>query len=110
MQEEKFLDRLRFLWSIDLFKGINRNHLLPLITNLNVRIFRKGEFIQREEVEPEGLMIIRDGCAIVGTDKISMRRLDRSAIRTNPEVTETQIKMWRSNPELLEKYQTNRVF
>lgn len=45
MQDEAFQERLHFLWKIDLFKDINRNHLLPLITNMEVRMFRKGEFI-----------------------------------------------------------------
>lgn len=45
MQDEMFQERLHFLWKVDLFKGVNRNHLLPLITNLDIRIFRKGEFI-----------------------------------------------------------------
>ena len=47
MQDEEFSERLHFLWKTDLFKGINRNHLLPLITNLDVRFYRKGEYIQR---------------------------------------------------------------
>lgn len=45
MQDDMFQERLKFLWTLDLFKGINRNHLLPLITNLDIRSFRKGEFI-----------------------------------------------------------------
>ena len=45
MQDEAFQERLHFLWKIDLFKDINRNHLLPLITNMEVRVFRKGEYI-----------------------------------------------------------------
>ena len=104
MQDEKFLTRLRFFWNIDLFKGINRNHLLPLITNLDVRYYRKGEFIQKEGEEPEGLMIIRDGCAIVGTDKIAMRRLERGTKLLSPEVDDKEIKMWRHNPKQLHKY------
>lgn len=42
MQDEKFVDRVNFMWNIDIFKGINRNHLLPLITNLDARCYRKG--------------------------------------------------------------------
>ena len=109
MQDEKFLTRLRFFWNIDLFKGINRNHMLPLITNLDIRYYRKGQYIQREGEEPEGLMIIREGCAIVGKDKISMRRLQRGA-KLAPEVDHKEIKMWRHNPKLLKKYQSARVF
>ena len=76
MQDDIFQERLKFLWTLDLFKGINRNHLLPLITNLDIRSFRKGEFIQREGDEPEGLILIKDGCAIVCTNKLAMRRVD----------------------------------
>ena len=45
MQDESFKERLHFLWKVDLFKGVNRNHLIPLITNLDVRYYRKGQFI-----------------------------------------------------------------
>ena len=45
MQDDLFQERLKFLWTIDLFKSINRNHLLPLITNLDIRFFRKGQYI-----------------------------------------------------------------
>ena len=54
-------------------------------------------------------MIIREGCAIVGKDKISMRRLQRGA-KLAPEVDHKEIKMWRHNPKLLKKYQSARVF
>lgn len=43
-------------------------------------------------------MIIKDGCAIVGTDKIAMRRLERG-MKLQPEVDEKEIKMWQRNPK-----------
>ena len=91
MQDEKFMERLTFLWKVDLFKGINRNHLQPLITNLDIRIFRKGEFIQREGDEPEGLMIIKDGCAQVCNEKISMRRVEQVALRSSSQFGDKEL-------------------
>lgn len=42
LKSEKFMKRVKFLWKIDLFKGINRNHLLPLISNIIIKKYRKG--------------------------------------------------------------------
>lgn len=77
LQDTVFKHRLEFLWQIDLFQGINRNHLLPLITNLEVKMFKKGEYIQREGHEPECLVIIKDGSAIVCQEKLAMRRIPK---------------------------------
>ena len=38
----KFNEIVKFLWKIDLFKGINKNHLLPLISNIIIKKYRKG--------------------------------------------------------------------
>jgi hypothetical protein len=75
MQQESFMEKLNFLWKIDLFTGINKNHLLPLISNIIVRTYRRGEFIQQEGAEPEGMMIIKEGNAAVCSSKLSLRRL-----------------------------------
>ena len=45
MQDNALVERLDFMNHIDLFKGINRNHLLPLISNLIIKKFRKGQYI-----------------------------------------------------------------
>ena len=42
MQDSVLVERLSFLNKIDLFKGINRNHLLPLVSNLIIKRYRKG--------------------------------------------------------------------
>ena len=75
MKQESFMEKLNFLWKNEIFTGINKNHLLPLISNIIVRRFRRGEFIQKEGAEPEGLMIIKDGNVAVASNKLSLRRL-----------------------------------
>ena len=45
--EVHFKKRHDFLKTIPLFKNINTNHLQPLITNINVEKYRKGDYIQR---------------------------------------------------------------
>lgn len=42
MQDSVLVERLSFLNKLDLFKGINRNHLLPLVSNLIIKRYRKG--------------------------------------------------------------------
>ena len=42
MEDKILVDRINFLNKIDLFKGINRNHLLPLVSNLIIKRYRKG--------------------------------------------------------------------
>ena len=42
MQDSVLVERLSFLNKIDLFKGTNRNHLLPLVSNLIIKRYRKG--------------------------------------------------------------------
>lgn len=42
MQDSVLVERLSFLNKIDLFKGINRNHLLPLVSNLIIKRYRKS--------------------------------------------------------------------
>ena len=44
-EDSQFIDRLEFLRQIPLFQKINTNHLQPLISNLVVKKFRKGEYI-----------------------------------------------------------------
>jgi len=60
-EDQSFLKRLEFLKKIPLFQKINTTHLQPLISNLVVKKYRKGEYIQREGEEPAGLMIIVEG-------------------------------------------------
>jgi len=43
--ENAFIDRVEFLWSIDLFEGINKNIMLPLAANLTVNRYSKGDFV-----------------------------------------------------------------
>ena len=70
------IERLNFMNKIDLFKGINRNHLLPLISNLIIKRYRKGQYIQKEGHEPEGLTIIKEGNCLVCTEKLAVRRIE----------------------------------
>lgn len=44
-EDQSFIDRLTFLLQIPLFQKINTNHLQPLISNLVVKKYRKGEYI-----------------------------------------------------------------
>ena len=44
-----------------------------MISNLKVIKYKKGEYIQREGQEPEGLTIIREGYAICAAEKLSHR-------------------------------------
>lgn len=56
-------------------------------------------------------MIIREGCAIVGTEKIAMRRVvDAQDKRNINGVDESEIKVWQRNPKLLHKYHSQRIF
>ena len=45
MASSGFVDKLDFLWKIDLFQGVDRTHLLPLVSNINVKKFKFGEYI-----------------------------------------------------------------
>ena len=42
MTDSGFVDMLDFLWKIDLFEGIDRTHLLPLVSNIIVKRYRFG--------------------------------------------------------------------
>ena len=72
-EDQQYIDSLTFLLKLPLFQQINKNHLQPLISNIIVKKYRKGEYIQREGVEPEGLIIIREGYAICVADKLAYR-------------------------------------
>lgn len=43
--DEKFIEKLEFLQSMPLFKMIEASHLQPLISNLIVKTYSKGEYI-----------------------------------------------------------------
>ena len=90
LKSKKFLERVKFLWTIDLFKGINKNHLLPLISNIVVKIYKKGQFIQHEGEEPEGLIIIREGKCVVCSEKLSMRRVEKKKLINNDNDDNTE--------------------
>lgn len=77
--DENFKEREKFLRKIPLFQKINTTHLQPLISNLVVKKYRKGEYIQREGEEPPGLMILRRGHAICVADKLSFRLVNQKA-------------------------------
>jgi len=65
--------------------------LQPLISNLVVKKYRKGEYIQKEGSEPEGLVIIREGYAICAAEKLSHRFVDERVRRnTNDEKEELE--------------------
>jgi hypothetical protein len=42
LKSDFFTERVTFLWTIDLFQGINKNHMLPLISNIIIKKYRKG--------------------------------------------------------------------
>jgi len=44
-EDKEFIKRLAFLRKIPLFQKINTNHLQPLISNLEVKTYRKGDYI-----------------------------------------------------------------
>ena len=45
MADQGFIEMLEFVWKIDLFAGIDRTHLLPLVSNIVVKRYRFGEYI-----------------------------------------------------------------
>ena len=51
-----------------------------------MKLFRKGEYIQKEGAEPEGLMIIREGYAVCAAEKLSHRFVDDRVRRSNEKV------------------------
>lgn len=112
LKSDYFLEKVRFLWKIDLFHGINKNHMLPLISNLIVKKFRKGQYIQREGEEPEGLIIIRKGHCLVCTEKLSMRRVDPKHMGNNEddEKTKENEEFWASNPQELRELNAQKVY
>ena len=69
---------LDFLWKIDLFQGIDRTHLLPLVSNIKKTKYRFGDYIQKEGEVPKGLLIIKEGQASVCRDSIAARKVNKS--------------------------------
>jgi CRP-like cAMP-binding protein len=92
-EDQSFLKRLEFLKKIPLFQKINTTHLQPLISNLVVKKYRKGEYIQREGEEPAGLMIIVEGYAVCVADKLSFRRVGKRAQKNIRDET-AQMEIW----------------
>ena len=48
MNDKDFVNKLNFLWHIDegrLFENVDRQHLLPLISNLEEKMYRYGDYI-----------------------------------------------------------------
>jgi len=43
--EIAFMERVEFLWGIDLFVGIDKNIMLPLASNLIENTYTKGDFV-----------------------------------------------------------------
>ena len=78
-EDQQYMDRLDFLLTLPLFQKINTTHLQPLISNLVIKKYFKGEYIQREGHEPEGLIIIREGYAICVADKLACRKVDKNS-------------------------------
>ena len=82
MSDQQFVDMLNFLWHIDegsLFENIDRQHLMPLVSNIDKKKYSYGEYIQREGEIPEGLMIIHKGQAVICKENIAMRKLSKEA-------------------------------
>ena len=48
MNEEEFIEMLNFLWHIEegkLFENVDRQHLLPLISNIEKIKYRYGDYL-----------------------------------------------------------------
>ena len=48
ISDERFVEMLNFLWHIDegkLFSNIDRQHLLPIVSNIDKRKYGYGEYI-----------------------------------------------------------------
>ena len=73
-------------------------------------MYRKGDYIQREGEIPEGLMLIKEGCAVVCTDKLSMRRLEHSQNRNSKTFSDKEIEKWKRHPQAYQKYKNHRIF
>ena len=108
-EDQSFIDRLNFLLQIPLFQKINTNHLQPLISNLVVKTFRKGEYIQREGHEPEGLTIIREGYAMCVADKLSVRRVSKRG-QKNVEDEGRSSEFLQNRPDVLKRTDSRRLF
>ena len=80
----------------------------PLISNLVVKKFRKGEYIQREGQEPEGLMIIREGYAICASEKLSHKFVDER-VRDNIRADKDLQDFWQKHHNTIHKLQSKRL-
>jgi hypothetical protein len=76
--DPSFSDRYNCLSKLDLFTGFERKSILPLASNLLVRTYRKGQYIQLEGKVPEGLVIIRQGFGLLCSHKVSAQRSTRN--------------------------------
>jgi len=66
--------------------------LLPLASNIKVKKYKYGEYIVRAGENPEGLMIISQGHAIVCAEKLAMRSNEQtvySRIKNKPANVKT---------------------
>ena len=85
MADEGFIEMLEFAWKIDLFAGIDRTHLLPLVSNIIKKTYIFGDYIQKQGEEPKGLMILKEGQAAVCAESLAARRVDKRHRRNNTE-------------------------
>ena len=83
LADEVFVGMLDFLWNIDLFSRIERTHLLPLVSNMIVKKYRFGQYIQKEGEEPKGLMIIKSGQAVVCRENLEFRKVEKRHLKNN---------------------------
>jgi CRP-like cAMP-binding protein len=61
------------LRKIDIFSDIDMFILLPLASNIQIKKYKKGEYIVKAGEKPEGLIIVKEGSCIVCAEKIAMR-------------------------------------
>lgn len=55
-------------------------------------------------------MIIYDGCALVCSDKLAMRRVEKGKERNTSSFGKKEFQQWQRHPEIFKKYASQRVF
>ncbi|CAI2364276.1 unnamed protein product [Moneuplotes crassus] len=71
---ENMKKRIDFLITLPGFRMIDKNTLLPLVSNMKVKNFKIGEYIIRQREMPMGLIVIYKGECTVGYEKHRKRQ------------------------------------
>jgi len=62
-------ERIEFLITLPGFRMIDKNTLLPLVSNMKIKKYKIGEYVVRQREMPAGLVVIHKGECMVGFEK-----------------------------------------